>query len=166
MDFNEGDIAKAKRDAAAVKLEAEKLKMNLLYFETYNRRENLKFFGIEENKSSLAEGTRDANMIEDTKKVMYNFPEQELKISNARDRIEFQRIHRLGKPNDKGPTPIIARFLRYTDRGEVMSQARKHLKEKDFSVFNDIPKELYDLRKKQREKLKDARKKGHTAFFQ
>jgi len=102
------------------------------------------------------------HMIEDTKQVMYNFLEQELKISNARDRIEFQGIHRLGKPNNKGPRPITARFLRYTDREEVMSQARKHLKEKDFSVFDDIPKELYDLRKKQREKLKDA---SHTAFF-
>ena len=39
MDFNKGDIAEAKRDAAAVKLEAEKLKMNLLYFETYNKKE-------------------------------------------------------------------------------------------------------------------------------
>ena len=171
VDFNEGDIAEAKRDAAAVKLEAEKLKMNLLYFETYNRRENLKFFGIEENTSNVAENIGDANMddpphmTEDTKQVMYNFLEQELKISNARDRIEFQRIHRLGKPNNKGPRPIIARFLRYTDREEVMSQARKHLKGKDFSVFDDIPKELYDLRKQQREKLKDARKKGHTAFF-
>jgi len=46
VDFNEGDISEAKRDAAAVKPEAEKLKMNLLYFETYNRRKNLKFFGI------------------------------------------------------------------------------------------------------------------------
>lgn len=171
VDFNEGDIAEAKRDAAAVKLEAEKLKMNLLYFETYNRRENLKFFGIEENTSNVAEDTGDANMdgsphmTEDTKQVMYNFLEQELKISNARDRIELQRIHRLGKPNDKGPRPIIARFLRYTDREEVMSQARKYLKGKDFSVFDDIPKELYDLRKKQQDKLKDARKKGHTAFF-
>ena len=150
--------------------------VSILFFycvtvKTTNRRENLKFFGIEENTSNVAEDTGDANMdgsphmTEDTKQVMYNFLEQELKISNARDRIEFQRIHRLGKTNNKGPRPIIARFLRYTDREEVMSQARKHLKGKDFSVFDDIPKELYDLRKKQREKLKEARKKGHIAFF-
>jgi len=82
VDFNEGDIAEAKRDTAAVKLEAEKLKVNLLYFETYNRRENLKFFTIDENTSNVTEGTGDANMdgsphmIEDTKQVMYNFLEQ------------------------------------------------------------------------------------------
>jgi len=73
-------------------------------------------------------------------------------------------IHRLGKPNNKGPRPNIARFLRYTDRGEVMPQARKHLKEKDFSVFDDIPNELNDLRKKHREQLKDARKKGQIIY--
>ena len=83
VEFNEGDIAEAKRDAAAVKLEAEKLKINLLYFETYNRRENLKFFGIEENISNVAEDTGDANMdgsphmTEDSKQVMYKFLEQE-----------------------------------------------------------------------------------------
>jgi len=82
VDFNKGDIAEVKRDKAAVKLEAEKLKVNLLYFETYNRRENLKFFTIDENTSNVTEGTRDANMdgsppmIEDTKQVMYNYLEQ------------------------------------------------------------------------------------------
>ena len=64
---------------------------------------------------------------EDTKQVMYNFLEQELKISNAWRRIGFQRIHRLGKPNKKGNRPIIARLLHYTVREEVMSQTRKHL---------------------------------------
>jgi len=29
-----------------------------------------------------------------------------------------------------------------------MSKARQHLKGKDFFLYDDIPKELYDLRKK------------------
>jgi len=58
VDFNEGEyIAEVKHDTAAVKPEAEKLKMNPLYFETYNRRENLKFFRIDENTSNITEGT-------------------------------------------------------------------------------------------------------------
>ena len=32
-------------------------------------------------------------------------------------------------------------------------------------VFNDLPKELYDLRKKQIEKLKQAKKNGFTTCF-
>ena len=39
------------------------------------------------------------------------------------------------------PRPIIARFLRYEDREEVMQKARAKLKGKDYAVFKDIPKE-------------------------
>ena len=39
------------------------------------------------------------------------------------------------------------------------------MKGKDFSVLEDMPKELYDLRKPQVEKLKEAKKNGLTAFF-
>jgi len=47
-----------------------------------------------------------------------------------------------------------------------MENARKHLKgHKDFHVFEDIPKELNELRKLQMKKFKDAREKGHKAFF-
>ena len=40
-----------------------------------------------------------------------------------------------------------------------MDHARKNLHGKEFSVFDDIPKPLYEERKKQ------AREKGHTAYF-
>ena len=41
--------------------------------------------------------------------------------------MEFQRIHRVGKKNTSSgkPRQIIARFLRYPDREEVMSNAKK-----------------------------------------
>jgi len=35
-----------------------------------------------------------------------------------------------------------------------MSKARQHLKGKDFFVYDDIPKELYDLRKNNRRNFK------------
>ena len=89
------------------------------------------------------------------KELVYEFLEKELKIANPRDRIEFQRFHRLGRPSGKGPRLIIARFLRFSNREEVLSQARANpgLKEKDLYVFDDLRKELYDLRIKQIEKL-------------
>ena len=33
--------------------------------------------------------------LEDTREIVYKFLEQQLKITNARERIEFQRLHRL-----------------------------------------------------------------------
>ena len=44
-------------------------------------------------------------------------------------------------------------FLRYGDKELVMDQARKHLEDTDFHVYDDIPKLLYDSRKVQMKKL-------------
>ena len=161
--FNEDDISDLKKNAKAAELELEKWRKEILYFEAYSRRENVKSFGIKENSES-SEGDVSTHP-ENTKDIIYNFMEQELKIGNARHRITFQRIHRLGKPNTNGSCPIIARFLRYSDKEEVMSKARQHLKGKDFFVYDDIPKELYDLRKKQQKKFQDALSKGYKAHF-
>ena len=91
--------------------------------------------------------------------------EEELHITNPRREIEFQRAHRLGKPKCNGLRPIIARFLRYTDREEVLKKAIDLLKETNFSAFEDMPRQLYQLRKAQLTKLKEAKKKEQKAFF-
>ena len=112
------------------------------------------------------ESSRQSGTSENTREVLYKFLEERLKIDRPRGKIEFQRVHRLGKPNPLKARPIIARFLRYSDRELVVEQARKHLrKNPNLHVFDDIPKELYDLRKEQIVKLKEARQKGHTAYF-
>ena len=47
-----------------------------------------------------------------------------------------------------------------------MDGARKHLKgHQDFHVFEDIPKDLYELRKLQMGKFKEARGRGYKAYF-
>ena len=54
------------------------------------------------------------------------------------------------------------------DKEMVMAQARKELKrqeDKQFSVFDDIPKELYEIRKSQMKKFNEARGKGCTVYF-
>ena len=119
--------------------------------ETYSRRENLKFFGIPENtECTIEERSQQGVAFQDTREVMNKFLEEKLKIERPREKIELQRIHRLGRPNSLKPRPIIARFLQYSDRELVMDGARKHLKgHQDFHVFEDIPKDFYELRKLQ-----------------
>ena len=121
------------------------------------------FMGIAEKNVMDGQGTQQEP--ENTKEVVYKFMEEEMKISNPRNSIEFQRIHRVGKPKHDGPRPIIARFLRYADREMVLHQARKTLKNKDSSVFEDIPKELYKLRKSQSKKFKEAKDRGDNVYF-
>lgn len=163
VDFNDEEIDNLKRDLKASKKSIDELRKQLLYQEHYSRRENLMFMGIAENNVTNEQGTQQGP--ENTKEIIYKFMEEEMQIPNPRDTIEFQRIHRVGKPKDDGPRPIIARFLRYADREMVQNQARKALKDKEFSVFEDIPKELYKLRKSQSKKLKDAKDRGYNAYF-
>jgi len=160
-----------KRDQMELKIDNENLKKQLLYAESYSRRENLKFIGIVENTRDSANNQNaakpsDSLQSENTKDVLFKFLEDERNITDARKRIEFQRIHRLGKLRSSGnPRPIIARFLGYQDREEVMQKARAKLKGKDYAVFEDIPKEPYELRKRQQNKLKRASQDGLKAFF-
>ena len=49
-----------------------------------------------------------------------------------------------------------------------MDRARKELKRQENeqnSEFDDIPKELYEIRKSQMKKFKEARGKGCTVYF-
>jgi len=135
----------------------------ILYLEAYSRRENLKFEGIPELPKSS--GQQNATSKEDTKEVLVDFMENVLAIEDAKD-MEFQRVHRIGKPksdNGNGRT-IIARFLRFSDRERVFKCGRK-LKDTGYKMYEDIPKELHDLRKTQMNKLKKARQEGKRANF-
>ena len=140
--------------------------MQLLYQEHYSRRENLMFLGIQENDAPIdAESETENNNVENTKEVIYNFLQKELGLENAVTRFEFQRIHRVGKRSGKKPRPITARFLRYSDREEVLLCAKTSLKGKDYGVFEEMPKELYQLRKAQIKKLQNAKHNGSTVYF-
>ena len=131
------------------------LKERLLYQEVYNRRENLRFFGLPESTEST---------IEDSSEVLYRFLERDLDIEGARN-IEFQRVHRLGRKKEGASRPIIARFLRYPDRERVFKAALEAQDEIDVKVYADLPKEIQENRKKQWPRLKRAREEGKTAYF-
>ena len=132
----------------------------MLYFEAYSRRENLKFEGIPETPESL-----DVQR-EDTRQVLVDFMQSGLGIEDAQD-IEFQRVHRMGKPKlieGNSCRMIIARFLRFPDRERVLKRGRK-LKDTSYKMYEDIPRELQDLRKLQMKRLKKAREEGKRANF-
>ena len=162
VEFNVEDISDLKKDVKAVSWDVNSLRKNLLYQERYNRRENLIFNGITEQTTPSGDNSEAAeNPQENTKQII----EDTLKIDNPRSKIEFQRVHRLGKTRSDKARPITARFLRYAGREEVLSKARITSKDTNFSVFEDIAKELYELRKSQFNELKEAKKKGLSAYF-
>ena len=135
VEFHDQDISDSQKDLKKVQHEADELKMQLLYQGHNSRRENLMFVGNEENGTPFED-------VENTKEVTYDFLQRELSFENAQSRFEFQRIHRVGKRTGKKPCPIIVRFLRYSDREDVLPRAKTSLEGKDYGVFEDMPKEL------------------------
>ena len=159
VEFHDQDISDSQKDLKKVQHEADELKMQLLYQGHYSRRENLMFVGNEENGTPFDD-------VENTKEVTYDFLQRELSFENAQSRFEFQRIHRVGKRTGKKPCPIIVRFLRYSDREDVLPRAKTSLEGKDYGVFEEMPKELYQLRNAQMKKLQNAKHhQGTTAYF-
>ena len=155
MDFANTECESFKEKFDKLKCEINQLRDEKLCMEVYQRRENLRFFGIKE----------EADTEEDAREVLVGFLKTELGMENA-DRIEFQRVHRVGKrvSSDGKPRQIIARFLKYPQREEVMSNAGK-LKGKNFGISPDLPSEILERRKKKMKQFKQAKKAGKTAYF-
>ena len=65
----------------------EELEHRVVKQECFNRRNNIKFFGISDNKQESPE---------DTEAVLRNFLHKEMKLSKKHlDEIEFKRVHRI-----------------------------------------------------------------------
>ena len=152
MNFANAELEALKKDKENED-KIKELEDKLLYQEVYNRRENLRFFGIPETDG-----------VEITKDVMHKFFKDELEIEEASN-VEFQRVHRMGKKKVGEVRPVIARFLKYPDREFIFRRIREFEEEIDVKVYADLPKEIRERRKKQWPKLKKAREEGKIAFF-
>ena len=127
-----------------------------MHAEVYQRRENLRFYGIEEKTGGN----------EDIHSILQNFFMRVLKIQPEEvQKIDFQRVHRVGKTNEDGrPRAIIARFLRYQDREFIFSKMSL-LKDSQFGISAYLPREIVKRRKEQFKQLIEARKSGKLALF-
>ena len=146
---------KLRDDEEKTQEEMEHLRLQLLNYEVYSRRENLRFYGIPETEEE-----------ESTETVLKAFLEKELNVDNAQY-IEFQTVHRVGKKdrNTGKPREIIARCLRFKDRENLFSYRRNINSQSNFGIGPDLPKQVIDMRKRLIPKMVQARKDGKRAAF-
>ena len=85
IQFNEDDISDLKKESKESKFEINDLRKQLLYLETYSRREHVKFFGIDE----VVPASEVDSPPEDTRDLVFKFLENKLRVENPRGRIEF-----------------------------------------------------------------------------
>ena len=98
VKFIDKKITELQESADKRKTDISECRQQILYLETYSRRENLKFERIPKSFETSAQQSASA---EDKKKVLVNFIEDALGVEDAKG-IEFQRVHRMGKPMTGG----------------------------------------------------------------
>ena len=109
------------------------LKERIIQAEAYSRRDNLLFEGVQETQG------------EDCEQKVYDILVKDLKLADARQRIRFTRVHRLGGKTSNKNRPIIAKFHYFKDRQAVWD-VRRRLKGTAVWVSEDFPIEIRNRR--------------------
>ena len=125
------------------------------YLENMSRRNNIKLLGLPEDKNS-------EKSWEDTEQIVKETINKELEISS--EEIQIERAHRVGKPQDGRPRPVVARFCSWKQKEAILAAARKK-KPKNVRFFQDLSSRTLQRRAEKIPKLIQERKKGNVAYF-
>ena len=121
----------------------EELQAKVTYLEDYSRRDNLKFFGIEEAKGETWEDCE-----EKVKEIIL----RDMKLVDIESNPEwgFVRVHRVGKftPGAENPRPVVAKFKNSKAKNLVLSNS-KALQDNgsDYRLCEDFCKKTDEIRK-------------------
>ena len=77
---------------------------------------------------------------------------------------QFERVHRVGKPSDKQPRDIVAKFTRFVDRDAVFRDRRK-FKGTNIFVNEDLCKGSQAVRQQQMDDYHTARREGKVVYW-
>jgi len=113
-------------------------------------RDNLIFSGIPENKD------------EDTEEELRKFIAEDMQIEQD---MAFHRVHRMGNQVQGKNRPIIAKFVLHKDRELVRKNAPKTLKNTNYGVNEQFPREINERRKLLYPHYKAAKRQGKKAVM-
>ena len=122
------------------------------YLEDQSRRNNLRFDGLREDNGENWEQT--------TKKVK-DLVKEKLGFETE---ISIERAHRVGKPNSQKPRTIVAKFLHFNDKQNIIRNSPK-LKGTNIFINEDLCLASQAKRREQLPKLREARSQGKIAYF-
>ena len=146
----------------------EAMEDNVEYMENQNRRNNVKILGMEEDPDK-------EKSWDDTEELVQNLIKDKLGSSKS---FEIERCHRVGYPSKSShdrshlnqfgrsnePRPIVAKFLRWKDKEEVLKLARQ-TKPECVRFVQDLSRRTLLRRKERIPELIEARKRGKIAYF-
>lgn len=145
------DESESKTTITALQTRNEELEKRANYQEDYNRRNNLRITGIQEQAGETWEET--ANTVSRLLEAKLQLPPMEL-----------ERAHRTGPVTPSRPRPVVVRFERFRDREATIRNARK-LKGTGIYINEDLCPASQELKKSQIPLMKQATEDGKIAFF-
>lgn len=165
LDFAHAEILDLKRDMKLLqKADTEKqvnievlqstvveLQQSMNYQEDYNRRNNIRITGHQEQPGETWEQT-----LTSVTKLL----EEKLQMSD----VKLERAHRVGPATASYPRAIVARFERFGQREATLRNARK-LKGTGVYLNEDMCPASLEIKKKKIPQMKKAREEGKIAFF-
>ena len=127
-------LTQTESEMAAIKLENQQLKSKIISLETYSRRDNLLFFGVDERRNET-----DRDCATQVFKILEkNWP-------GIHKNIQILKCHRKGKYVNGQKRPIIAKFS-INDRDNICSK-KGNLKGSNLFIAEDFPLEIEQNRR-------------------
>ena len=149
------DLAKKNEDMASemncLKEHSDSVSEQLNKLERFSRRNNLRLVGMEE--------VVDENALTLVKSFIFDH--------FGMESVEIERAHRVGKkPQDHGRSrQIIFKLLRYTDKVNIVRNARKTLRDTSFRIVDDLTRADLEKKRKLRPLMEQAYRDGRRVRF-
>ena len=151
-----GQLGDLTKEIQTLKSDRIQTQRKLIDHEARSRRNNLLFFGIDEEQN------------ENTEEKLIGFLKNTLKLEVIPG---IQRAHRLGRPKPKGtvfigsranqPRPIIVCFFDFKQREQI--RIKRHELQRPYGIAEDLPSEIREARKSLQGQLQELKSKGQRA---
>ncbi|KAK3082855.1 hypothetical protein FSP39_007224 [Pinctada imbricata] len=141
-----------KKDLSKIKNQMKELNDQQLDLQTRSMRDNLIFYGIEEKDGENCES------------VLKEFIADVLKVEQ---RVEFHRVHRMGRKIHGKIRPIVAKFVQFKEREVVRKSVYTSLagndENKKYGINEQFPRIINERRKKLYPYYKSAKRQNKRA---
>lgn len=158
LEYSQKDLESLKQSTTSMdgidqmKESLDEITKKLDYLENQSRRNNIVIHGIPETPSESWADTEEKT--QDLLRSKFGFTEEPL----------IERAHRIGAKKASQQRPVVVKFNSFKDR-EIVLRNAKNLKGTTISVKDDVSDRVLASRRKQMEKLKEAKNNGKIAYF-
>ena len=146
-------LGEIKKETEALDLQLQTMLKQVDYIDNQGRRNNLRFDGINETPTETWEQTE--IKVKDLLSA---------KLQLDPTNVEIDRAHRIGSRFGDKPRTIVARFLKYKDKSNILTNAKK-LKGTGVFINEDFSDRVAKIRKDLWPRVKDEREKGNIAYI-